>query len=608
VNAPSVPISGRPLSVRYAWNPEIQCTVLAKGRNYWYAYIREILTRLGVDPRPLPLQDCGREEALSQVGVLFLGNLGARDLPSGAASTLAGWVEAGGILIGLATEGLDDLFGVTGEDRIDQEPDPFSISAYLEFLPSPVTRGCRATVDPEQRLILTSPVRLVRTDRGRSLARLFARDPEQPGDGHRATPLDAAGIVHRESSRGHAFYFAFDLAQTMWVLLQGRPVDYDRDGDGYLRRGDASPVAENSRSVPYADAFHFLLANMIGRLPVPFVDPIPPQQGQVAPALLYFGGDDECTPGIQVPASDFMAGLGLPYHLNLMPVDGRFAVDEVEQARIEANGHELAVHFNFVTGYQHPCGFTREELLAQAALFRQRFGRDSVCGVNHSVRWVGWAEPGRWMREAGCKADNSFFGWTSPPTNPVNTIGFVHGSAFPRHLWDDAAHGNERLDLVEIPITGYEVGYLGEEFQPERVREALALALQYRLTFEFFYHPVYIARYPACRQAIEELVRLMRELPVPPVTMGLDQLYRWWAARDRAVVHAAAVTATKVRVELECDGEDGFVVRLATGEAPAVACRVDGAAAAWEDRHDLGQHWALVPVATGRHLIEVALA
>jgi len=99
------------------------------------------------------------------------------------------------------------------------------------------------------------------------------------------------------------------------------------------------------------------------------------------------------------------------------------------------------VHFNFVTGYQHPCGFTREELLAQAALFRQRFGRDSVCGVNHSVRWVGWAEPGRWMREAGCKADNSFFGWTSPPTNPVNTIGFVHGSAFPRHLWDDAAHG-----------------------------------------------------------------------------------------------------------------------------------------------------------------------
>jgi hypothetical protein len=100
----------------------------------------------------------------------------------------------------------------------------------------------------------------------------------------------------------------------------------------------------------------------------------------------------------------------------------------------------------------------------------------------------------------------------------------------------------------------------------------------------------------------------MRELPVPPVTMGLDRLYRWWAVRDRAVVHGATADAIAARVELECDWEDGFVVRLATGEAPAGACRIDGAAAAWEDRLDLGQHWALVPVTSGRHLVEVALA
>jgi hypothetical protein len=39
-----------------------------------------------------------------------------------------------------------------------------------------------------------------------------------------------------------------------------------------------------------------------------------------------------------------MASRGLPYHINLMPLDGRFAMGSEEQARIERNGHEIAMH------------------------------------------------------------------------------------------------------------------------------------------------------------------------------------------------------------------------------------------------------------------------
>ncbi|MFH1573026.1 MAG: hypothetical protein ABIG68_03535, partial [Acidobacteriota bacterium] len=244
----------RSLAVGYAFDRELQKAANAAGRNYWYAYIEEILSRLGVDARSMPLAACADTEALSQTGVLFLGDFSESDLPPAAPSALTCWVASGGILIGFATQALDDLFGVYAGGTIPQEPDPFSISGYFELLPSPVTQDCRAPVDPWQRLIIAAPVRQLGCTTSQPLARLFRCHPEHPGDGTRAVATGHPAIVHRPLGAGHAFYFAFDLAQTIWVVQQGRPVDQDYDGDGYLRRTDASVVGDNSRAVPYTDA------------------------------------------------------------------------------------------------------------------------------------------------------------------------------------------------------------------------------------------------------------------------------------------------------------------------------------------------------------------
>ncbi|MDP6777956.1 MAG: hypothetical protein QGI83_14455 [Candidatus Latescibacteria bacterium] len=595
----------RALAVRYGYDRKLHEKVNAEGHNYWYAYVEEILSRIGVSASPLDLEACGDAGELAGTRVLILGNFESRDLPSGLSEPLLDWVSGGGVLIGFATEGLDDLIGVATDGSIPQEEGPFSINGYFELGDSPVTEGCRADIDPEQRLIAMSPIRLLRCGEAEELARLFTCDPENRDDGSLARSSEYAAITHMQLGSGHAFLFAFDLAQTMWAIQQGKPVLGDYDGDGWLRRTDATVVGDNSRGVPYTDALHFLLSSMIGRAPVPIVHQIPPRDGRVAPALLYFGGDDECSPGNQVPASDFMAERGLPYHMNIMLRDGKFAMGPEEQAHIEANGHEIAVHYNFVDGFDHPCGFTREDVLSQAARFKEVFGKDSVCGVNHCVMWCGWAEPARWMLEAGNKADNSFFGWTSPPKNPVNTLGFVHGSAFPRYFWDDAEHGNARIDFLEIPITGYELGYLEEECFPERMREALELAVQFHLTFNFFFHPGYVAKYPACQKAIDELVRLMGDMEVPPVLMGPDAVFDWWESKSRATIENAHQTPTGVAFDVACDYADGFVVKLPTGDLAASECTVDGATTEIEDAVEFGQHWAYVVLEEGEHQVEV---
>ena len=595
------------LTVGYALDRGLQEAANAEDENYWYAYVEEILSRLGVCARCIDLAACADSEALAEVGVLVLGDFPASSLPAGSGRTLTEWVAAGGVLIGFATAGLDDLFGVEPDEGIAQDGGPFSISGYLELGRSPITQDCRAEIAPEQRLIIISPIRVLRGAGSDELARLFLCDPDDHCDGARARDAQSPAIVHRTLEAGHAFYFAFNVCQTMWAIQQGRPVDADHDGDGYLRISDACAIGANSRAVPYTDALHFLLANMIGRRSVPMIHQVPPRDGRVAPALLYFGGDDEAVPGNQVPASDFMAQRGLPYHINAMFREGSFAISPEEEAHIEANGHEIALHYNFMDGFDHPCGFTREDVAHQAQLFRERFGRDSVCSVPHCCRWTGWAEPARWMRECGGRANNCYIGWTSPPSNPVNTLGFAFGSAFPRYFWDDAEHGNARIDFLELPIPAYEVGYQQEEFFPEKIRAALDLAVRYRLTFNFFYHPVYIAQYPACRKAIDELVRLMEEMETPPVLMGPDEVWRWWDARSKASIVNAQETGDRVRLEAECEYDRGFVVKIPTGDAPAGACVVDGLSAPFESAHEFGQHWAFVPLAQGQHVLEVKL-
>jgi hypothetical protein len=577
------------LRLAYLYDPDLHAAANGAGRNYWDVYIGEILDQLGLRAEAIARQTLEDAEHLSQYATLLIGNLprwgrAARD-------NLHEWVRGGGTLIAFATEGLHDLFGNRCVGRVRQPKDEFTCAATFALKPHPLAREIHSPLQPKQHLLIFSDALKVQSEESVELAQMFDL---------RGRDMDCAAVTARRVGKGRAFYFAFSVPQTMWVLHQGRPIDRDYDGDHYLRRSDAIVIRPHSIEVAYADEILFLLQNMIGVQPHPFVHQLPPTpDGNVPDALFFWGGDDEGDiAGIQLRASNWMKERGLPYHINAMPrSDGKFGLSRADAQKIRANGHEISLHFNYIDNFPPGAGFTREDVLAQAAAYRQHFGADWVCSVNHWCRWTGWAEPAKWMREAGGKADNSFVHSSSPPSNPVNLLGFSFGTAFPFWFYDDWRNGNQRIDFLEEPITAYECGYVGkEETDFATVHKVIDVAARYHLTMNMFHHPIYIADYPACRLAIEEGLRYIKARKIRALHVGNDELYRWWKARSEARVTEPRASASEIAFQATCDYPSGMIIKIPLGRRRAERATVNGKRARCVNERKFGQNWGMVVV------------
>jgi hypothetical protein len=562
--------------------------------------MRELCDRLGLSARQVAPAEIA-DGVLAGLGTLFLGDFPTGLLDTTACATLEEWVRGGGVLIGLGTEGLDSLFGVRYRSEIPQPGDAFTISGSFTLAEDhPVTAGIHSLLHPEQRLLIVSPIRAMEpledTETLGYLYNIFGGD------------LQRAAVSLRRLGAGCAFYVAFNLPQTLWVLHQGRPLDGDYDGDGYYRTSDARVIGVNEPEVAYSDELLFLVQSMVARQPVPLLHQLPPLDGAVPDALLFWGGDDEAAAGTQLFASHWMREQGLPYHINIMPRHGAFAVGAEEFAAIKANGHECSLHYNFIDDFAHPHGFGEADLRRQADLYSATYGERPVCTVNHWLCWTGWAEPARWMAAAGGRADNSRAHRGSPPLNPVDMLGFSFGTAFPFYFYDDAAHGNARIDLLCEPITAYETGYLPESNDFTVLHRSLDLAAHYHLTLNMLYHPVYVHHYPTCRAAIQEALRYLQQRGISAVHVGNDALWSWWSTRSASSLHEVTLDGTILLFHAVCPYHGGSIVKVPLGvggHARGVTC--DGAPVALEERTEFGQTWAFLVLPPGGHDVRLDL-
>lgn len=604
------------LAAAYIYDADLREAANAAGRNYWYEYIREILDRLGLTAAPIS-RHALTDSALAKMALLFVGDLTAAQVAPEAAAALDRWVQAGGVLIGFGSEGLDELFGVRFRSLMPQHGDEFSIAGYFAFSDHPLTAGIHSVLHPEQKLIILSPIRSVWPTESVELARLYSFFGADTG---------CAAITMREYGQGRAFYFGFNVPQTMWTLHQGRPLTADYDGDGYYRTSDKRVIGTNEPEVAYSDELLFLLQNMVATQSWPLLHQLPPVHNEgpgadpgsritdpastlpaasVPDALFFWGGDDEAAAGTQVWASDWMKSRGLPYHINLMPLRGAFHLSVEEFQHIKANGHEPSLHYNFIDDFAHPNAFTETDLQAQAELYRRTYGEDPICSVNHWCCWIGWAEPAKWMAAQGGKADNCHIHRGSPPLNPTNMLGFSFGTAFPYYFYDDWRGGNQKIDFLEEPITGYEVGYLAGETRFDVLHKTIDTAVRYHLTMNLFYHPVNVYHQEACRQAIDEVLRYLEEQGHTAVHVGNDELWRWWTARSAGQITDVTVEGNTLTCTATCDYPRGFIVKVPLGTATAALATCDGLPATVHLDERFGQQWAYMVVPPGRHEIHI---
>ncbi len=588
----------RKLITAYIYDADLRIKANQQGKNYWYEYVKEINEQLGLRAREIAIKSLEDSTLLNGVGILFIGDLAASGITDVMRSNLDIWVSRGGVLIGFATEGLDEVFGNACNSVIAQGEDDYAISGYFTLESNRLNSGIHSYLHPEQKLIIFSNIRCITPERSQEIGHLYGTDERDTG---------YAAITRRDYGRGHAYYFAFNVPQTIWVLHQGIPITYDRDGDGYYRTGDLIAIGDNEREVLYADEILFLIQNMIAQKPQPLIYAIPPEDGQIPDALFYWGGDDEAAKGTQVWASNWMKEKGLPYHINIMRnKEGEFTLTKEEVETIIANGHEPSLHYNFIDNFD-PLAFTEADIKGQAEAFFEAYGFRAVCTVNHWCRWTGWAETAKWMQAAGGKADNSFIHHRLPPMNPANRLGFVFGTCYPFYFYDDYRAGNKRLDFLEEPITAYEVGYSGSGVPDfDIVHKSIDMAVKYHLVMDMFYHPVNVYNHPACREAIEEVLRYIEKKGIIAVHKGNDGLWDWWDKRSRSRISDVMIDEDSVSFTAHCEYEDGMIVKVPVESPVSATC--DGQRMEYEVRQDFGRNWVYVIVPEGIHVVNIGIS
>jgi len=597
--------------VAYVHDDSLRQAANARGENYWFAYVAELLDEVGVRGEALPFSALEQEGALAGVSVLVLGDYSADELPAEAGEALHEWLEEGGTLIGLATRGLDGLFGVASAGD-DVAAEPFTVGGWMSLDGSDEVSGILDERLPVTRVPVMSSFRRLTASEADVLTGMS--ESEEGAADHPAVTRHRVGA-------GVAYYFAFNLPQSVWTHHQGRPITEDVDGDGYLRTSDAMIMRFGAATtVPCADLMLLVLENILAAAGVPFIHQLPPLDGGVPDALVHIGGDDESAPDRQTPMSRITAEMGLPYHVNVMlGADGEFHFTDEDRRVYEENGHEFSLHFNFMgypEGVQHPAPVEEAEYDRQLKLFVERYGRLPVCVNTHCLRASGWADTARFGAQRGVLGENSLIHHRVPPSNPVNLFGTPFGAVYPFFVYDDAAHGNEKLNFVSLPVGFYEPGsYSYEETHPlydkvtfneaEYIRVA-ELACKYEWTLNLFLHPMnpgweeQNGRWDSVRLMMDRAAQLGARV----IYVGNDALTLWWHARSRTRLEAGA---GEHELTVRTEHPEGVLVRFLEDALPGdVSFVLDGRPAHAHSRTRRDRAWVYVYVPEGEHTLAMA--
>jgi hypothetical protein len=585
-------LGGISMSMIYIIDEELKMLTNSNKQNYWDLYLEEVCTLLGNNGRAVDIHNIN-ESILSTSDVVFIGNINIKD-PS-IKETLRKWAEEGGCLVGFMTIGLEDVFDIKSH-TVKKQPNLFEPCTYID-IESNVPgdgNGSRKISIP-----VYSDILLTRFNNEHKHIASFIHE----GASYGATTEINAG-------KGKAVYFSFSLPQSIWIINQGKPVpdegeEYLNTGVYYCKTITKCILSSKDFSIPVCDELIYTLWNIISTF-TPSVDPIMPKEGEICDALFYWGGDDEFIRGKQKKSSEWMKSKGLPYHINLICRNGEFAVDQKDIDVIKSNGHEISLHPDFISDNKPPFLPNKKELHRQIDYFIERFGYPPNTSVFHYTVWRGGSETAEWMAEKGMKGDNSFI----TPYCDKNGVLYGFGTGYPFFFYKGPEQGNERLDFIEQPITGFEMGYANLAKKPEddvideeALRHSIDITVKNRGFLNCFYHTYRICDWKGAVNAINCILSYIEKKEYKILHVGNDRLTDWWFKRKDIFIRKKA----SGYYTIENVPDEGAVIRLSIDEKTNMAPKilVNGNEINCRARQIYGRKCMLFVLAKGNHILEV---
>jgi hypothetical protein len=114
------------MKIGYIINKKLWEEENGRGRNYWWIYIEEILSRIGITAEAIDIENL--EKNIEEFKFLFIG----QDNYEKIREIIKKWVKNGGVIFGFNCWNIDNVFGNKFEKHII-EKSPFEINGYLNF-------------------------------------------------------------------------------------------------------------------------------------------------------------------------------------------------------------------------------------------------------------------------------------------------------------------------------------------------------------------------------------------------------------------------------------------------------------------------------------------
>lgn len=543
----------------------------AEKENY-DVFLPEIFTLIGTSITTINESEIS---TLSSSDALFIGEGDYSSLKA----DLTDFCTKGGLLVAINSTGVEDLCNINLGSKVRNQTE-FSVNGHLVF-------NASEYVDKKFLNYSLPVIDDIRVCSTKENVKILAKSKEF------GLPLITKNVV----GDGKAVYVAFSLTKTLWYKTQGRPVNEDLDGCGFLRMCDAIIVDNtDDLKLPVVDFYLRFIENLLySHANFVFIHQLPADdKGVPYDYIMHFCGDEDWCGKDVFEANDELGKFDIPYHVHMQPLnDGTFKLSKEDFIRAKEQGVQFGLHFDFMTN-----GLLRydyDALKKQLGYYLTAYGETPSVSNTHCFIYNGFGETLHWFDDLGINGFMSYHCQKVNHTNlnEMNMYGFSFGTSYPTHTYLGKANGNKKSGAIGMRVGFYEPR-VHKKADEKQIEKYIDLLKEYSLIGNIFIHPLWFVcdKKPTVK-AVEKIVSYAKK-DACGYFYTID-VANWWA--DRCNSSITPIGNNKYNAD--------FKAQCSIKVPQNAVCYVDGKQVLAYKKTIANKKCTLFTIPKGQHVVEL---